>query len=121
MIQIIPEEGKKLIHFKCEGIVTHEDYQKVVIPTLETEISKDGLLRVFCDMREMTAIEGKAIWDDYKFGIHHLKDFDRLATVGDQWWMSPLMHISSPFFKMKLKHFKSQKFEEAWKWVNQKE
>ncbi|HUX79177.1 MAG TPA: STAS/SEC14 domain-containing protein, partial [Alphaproteobacteria bacterium] len=86
LIEIIPEEKKKLIHFKCAGAVTHKDYQKVVIPTLEKEISKEGPLRIYCDMREMTKIEGKAIWDDYKFGIHHLKDFDRIATVGYQWW-----------------------------------
>ncbi|HUX80676.1 MAG TPA: STAS/SEC14 domain-containing protein [Alphaproteobacteria bacterium] len=118
LIEIIPEEKKKLIHFKCEGVITHEDYQKVLIPTLENEIGKEGPLRIYCDMREMTKIKGKAIWDDYKFGIHHLKDFDRIATVGDQWWMSPLMSISSLFFKTKLKHFKGDKFEEAWKWVN---
>ena len=118
LIEIIPEEKKKLIHFKCEGVITHEDYQKVLIPTLENEIGKEGPLRIYCDMREMTKIKGKAIWDDYKFGIHHLKDFDRIATVGDQWWMSPLMSISSLFFKTKLKHFIGDKFEEAWKWVN---
>ncbi|MBY0293508.1 MAG: STAS/SEC14 domain-containing protein [Alphaproteobacteria bacterium] len=120
MIQIIPGEDKKLIHFKCEDVVTHMDYQKIVIPTLEKELNKGGLFRVICDMRDMKKIEGKAIWDDYKFGIHHLNDFDRMATVGDQWWMSPLMKISSLFFKIKLKHFKSNQFEEAWKWINQK-
>lgn len=119
MIQIKPGKEKRLIHFKCEGVVTHEDYQKVVIPTLEKEIGKGGPLRIFCDMRDTKKIEGKAIWDDYKFGIHHLKDFDRIATVGDQWWMSPLMKMSALFFKIKLKHFKSDEFEEAWKWVNQ--
>lgn len=119
LIEMMPEDKKKLIHFKFKGIVTHKDYRKVLIPALEKEIGEDGPLRMYCDMREMTKIEGKAIWDDYKFGIHHLKDFDRIATIGDQWWMSPLMNIAGLFFKIKLKHFKSHQCEEAWQWINQ--
>ena len=120
-VTIVPGEDKKIIHFKYEGIITHDDYQKVIIPTLEKEIRKGGVLCSLCDLREMTTIEGKALWDDYKFGRHHLKDFDRIATVGDQWWISILMNISSHFFKIKLKHFTSDQLEEAWKWINQKE
>lgn len=119
MIKIIPGKKKMLIHFKCEGIITHNDYQKVVIPALKEKINKNGLLSLIRDMREMKKIEGGAIWDDYKFGIHHLKYFDRMATVGDQWWMSPLMKFSSLFFKIKLKHFKSHQYEEALEWINQ--
>lgn len=119
MVEIIPGDDKKLIHFKCQGILSHKDYLNVVIPTLEKEIAKHGKSRVFCDLRDVKEIEGKAIWDDFKFGIHHLKDFDRMATVGDQWWMSPLMSMSKPFFKVELKHFESEKYDDAWKWINQ--
>lgn len=120
MVEVIPGEDKKLIHLKCQGVLSHKDYQKVVIPTLEKAIANHGPLSVFCDLRDVQEIEGKAIWDDYKFGIHHLKDFTRLVTVGDQWWMGPLMSISRPFFNIEFKHFESEKYDDAWKWINQK-
>src|ERR1700722_14402379 len=121
MIQITKEKKSNLVHLKYAGVITHADYKKVLIPQLEKAIKTSGPLRLFCDMSDFKRIRGKAIWDDYKFGIHHLKDFKRIATVGDQWWMGPLMRFSSLFFReMKLKHFKSDQYEEALKWVDRK-
>ncbi len=120
MIEIKNEKDKKLLHFICSGKVTHEDYQKVVIPIVEKKIRESGPLRAFCDLRDMKSIQLRAIWDDYKLGIRHLRDFDCLVTVGNQWWMGPLMKVSQPFFKIKLKHFKSHQYDEAWEWVKVK-
>lgn len=120
MVVVIPGENKKLIHFKYDGIVSHKDYQDIVIPLLENKLAKEeGPFRIFFDLREMKEIEAKAIWDDYKFGIHHGKDFEKAAIVGDQWWLSPLTNLTGLFYKIKLKHFTSQQYEDALEWINQ--
>lgn len=120
MILIKSEKNKKILHFIFSGKVTHEDYQEVVVPTLEKSIKKEELLSCFCDLRDMNSIQLRAIWDDYKVGIRYINNFDRFATVGNQWWVELLMKVSQPFFKIKLKHFKSLQYEEALKWVNEK-
>lgn len=120
MIAFKLEKDKKILYFVYKGKITHEDYQKVVIPAVEENVGKDGPIHVFCDLRDMKSMELKAIWDDYKLGMRHLKDIDRFATVGDQWWVSFLMKVFQPFFRMKLKNFKSHQIDEAKKWINQK-
>ncbi len=121
MIEISEKKEGKLLHLKYEGVVTHEDYEKVLIPKLENAIKNSKRLRIFCDMRDLRRIESKAMWDDYQFGIHHIRDFERIATVGDQWWINPLLKVSGIFFpKMQIKHFKSKDYKEAMKWVEKK-
>lgn len=117
MITINQEKPEGVIHYVCSGKVTHDDYIKVVIPTVEDITKEQHALRAFCDLRNMTSIELQAILDDYKLGMKHYKDFQAFATVGDQWWMGPLMAISKPFFKMKLKHFKSADYDKALEWI----
>ena len=118
MIEVSEKKEGKLLHLKYEGVVTHEDYEKILIPKLTKAVKKKKHLSIFCDMRDFKRIEGKAMWDDYKFGIQHIKDFERIATVGEQWWMSPLLKVSGVFFpKLQMKHFKSKDYKEAMKWV----
>lgn len=122
MLEVSLEENSKIIHLRYEGRVTHKDYEDIIIPFLENIIAKEeGPFRIFFDLREMDAIEAKAIWDDYKFGIHHIKDFERAVTVGDQWWLNPLMDMASFVYKIKIKNFKSQQYEDALKWINQRD
>ena len=121
MIEIIKTEKDNIIGIKCVGLVTQEDYQNILIPFLEEAIPKYGPLRAFCDMREFMGMEWKALWDDFKYGIKHTKDVERIATVGDQRWVAWLMKFSSLFYKMKLKHFNSSQVEEAWNWVNEED
>ena len=120
MIKVEPETKKDFIHFICKGPITHKDYQKVVIPTVEKKVLKSSKLRVLCDMREMGPIQLSALWDDFKLGMHHIKSFERFATVGDQWWMGPLMKISGLIYRIKVKHFKSHELDAAVKWVHKR-
>lgn len=120
MITIISTPKKKLVHIRCTGKVRHKDYLKVLIPTLDKKIKSAGSLRIVFDLREMKKIEGRAIWDDYKFGIHHLKDIERMVTIGDQWWIGLIMKVCKLFFRIRLKHFHSSQYEQALRWINMK-
>jgi hypothetical protein len=118
MIRVKAEAQKNLLHFICDGPLTHADYKNVIIPTTEAAIKKHKHLRMFCDMRNVTEIEGRAIWDDFKLGIEHFTAFERFAIISDIWWMGPLVTISRPFFKTELGHFENKDYEEGWNWVN---
>ena len=121
MITVKKPAGKDFLEVKYEGKITNEDYKKRLIPALEKEIKAKTPLSIICDLSKMDSFEGKAIWDDYKFGMDHIKDFGHVATVGDQWWMVPVVKASGLFFpKMKIKHFKSGQYKEALKWVQEK-
>lgn len=117
MIRVQEETDEKIIHFICEGKITHEDYEKVVIPIIEEKIEKVGSLKAFCDVRKMTTMELKALWEDLKLGFKHLNDVDQMAVVGDMWWVAPAIKISNPFIHPKLKSFKEAEYDEAWAWL----
>jgi len=64
--------------------VTHEDYQKVVIPVLEAKCaSHDKLRLLFFTAKDFTGYTTEAIWDDTKIGLRFSQNFEKIAVVTD--------------------------------------
>ncbi|MDI9638676.1 STAS/SEC14 domain-containing protein [Kamptonema cortianum] len=121
MIKISNTKKENVLHIHFEGTVTSEDYEKVLIPTLEQAIKAASPINVLCDMRAFKWLEFKAMVEDYKFGTTHLKDFDRMALVGDQRWLPFIIQFSNIFYKgIKLKRFKTTQLAAAKKWLEEK-
>lgn len=109
----------KFIEFTCdEKKITHKEYQEVLIPTMDKLFKDYGTLRALVDMRTYGGMELRAMWDDFWYGMKHLKDVERVATVGDQKWVEISMKTMNHIYKMELKHFHSDQMEEAKAWLN---
>ena len=121
MIKISNTKQENVLYIQFEGTVTPEDYEKVLIPVLEKTIKVASPINVLCDMHAFKWIEFKAMIEDYKFGTAHLKDFNRMALVGDQRWLPFIIQFSNIFYKgINLKHFKTTQHAAAKKWVEGK-
>lgn len=51
------------------------------------------------DMNDVHGWEVSAAWEDFKFGIGHFSDIERLAMVGETRWQEGMARLCKPFTK----------------------
>lgn len=59
------------------------------------------------------------MWDDAKFGIHHMNDFDKIAIVSSKKWIEWASKIGSHLMKGQLKPFDGSQLQEALVWIKE--
>lgn len=116
MYRILDESSDNVVGMKVDGKLTKEDYG-VLLPYLENLINQSGPVSLLCDMTSFEGIEIEAFWEDFKFSMRHLRDFTRIAIVGDNSWFEWLTKVVNPFMKTEVKYFSPDQSQEAWNWV----
>jgi len=59
-----------------------------------------------------------AMWRDFRFGISHFRDFNRVALVGGRKWMEWCVSLTAPVFKAEMKCFGHSQREKARAWLS---
>jgi hypothetical protein len=118
MFQIIPESQGKIIGLRATGKLTDQDYQEILIPSLEALINQHGRIRLLCFMDEdFAGLEAGALWDDAKFFLPHKDDFEKMAIVGGPKWIELAMRLFASLMKGDVKTFPSDQLPQAWDWI----
>jgi hypothetical protein len=118
MFQIMPESGGKIVGLRATGKLTDQDYQEVLIPSLEALINQHGKVRLLCYMDdEFSGVEAGAIWDDAKFFLPHKDDIEKMAIVGGPEWIKLIMKLFAPLMKGEVKVFSGEQLSKAWEWI----
>jgi len=117
-IQLIEENDGKVLVVHVSGKLVKADYEHFV-PEFERLVSQHGKLRLLFDMTDFHGWELSAAWEDFKFGIEHFADIDRLAMVGDQQWQHGMAIFCKPFTKAMVRYFEHADAAEAHKWLNE--
>jgi hypothetical protein len=106
------------IGMKATGLVTDDDYKTVLIPELEKQIKEKGKIRFLFQFGEnFRGYELAALIDDFKLGIKHRSDFDRIAVVGGPLWIRLCTAAIAPFVSARVRYFEAQQLDHAWEWV----
>ena len=93
MIKILTNMPDKIVGIRASGTVTAEDYESVLIPTIEERLKKQGPIRLLYVLDcSVTDFSLGAMWDDTKLGFQHLQDFERIAIVTDDHLMRGMVH-----------------------------
>ena len=116
MYRVLDESSGNTIGMQVDGKLTKDDYG-VLIPYIENLITESGPLNLLCDMTNFSGIEIEAFWEDFKFSIRHLRDFKRMAVVGDQRWLEWWTKFLNPLIKTEAKYFSPEQMSEAWNWL----
>jgi hypothetical protein len=117
-IQLTEENGGKVLVVQVSGKLVKADYEHFV-PEFERLIAQRGKLRLLFDMTDFHGWELSAAWEDFKFGIEHFADIDRLAMVGDRQWQHGMAIFCKPFTKAMVRYFEHVEAAEARKWLNE--
>lgn len=112
----LPESGGNVIGYEVAGRLTDSDYETFTLD-VEEQLSRSDGVRLLLQVDELAGLTPKALWDDFKFGVEHGRQVERLAIVGDRRFAGWLANLSQPFYAHRAKHFANDEIEQAWAWL----
>lgn len=118
MLTILDRGPGRVLGFRLKGKLTEEALERATA-LMEARIEEHGKIRVLFHLVDMGGIEPGALVEDLKFGIKHLRDFERYAAVGDQSWLGPWMKGVGFLVPGEGRVYRSDDLEEAWGWLEE--
>jgi hypothetical protein len=119
MIETLQTGSPKVIGLRLHGRLHDEDY-KAMEPAVEATMAAEGKVRLFAQFDEdFHGWDLHAAWDDFRFGIRHYGDFDRIAMVGDRRWEEWMATLCKPFTKAEVRYFDASEIDAAWNWIGE--
>ena len=108
-------DGDIFLTLKAVGKLTHEDY-KVITPMIDSALQevKQPKVKVLIDGTQLEGWELRAAWDDFKLGLKHGNEFDKIAIYGNKHWQQMTAKIGSWFISGEVKYFESADAALAW-------
>ncbi|MCP4009844.1 MAG: STAS/SEC14 domain-containing protein [Proteobacteria bacterium] len=97
------------LSLKAIGKLTHEDYETIV-PMLDSALEgiKDPRINALIDGTELEGWELRAAWDDFKLGLKHGSQFEKIAIVGNRKWQEYSAKMGSWFISGEVKYFETK-------------
>ena len=117
-MQFNEEDGGKVLAVQVSGKLVKADYDQFV-PEVERLIRQHGKLRILFEMTGFHGWDVGAAWEDFKFGIEHFADIERLAMVGEKQWQHGMAVFCKPFTRATVHYFDHADAAEARKWLGE--
>lgn len=117
-IRLNEEKYGKLLAVHVSGKLVKDDYTEFV-PAFERLVRQHRNLRILFDMTDFHGWEVGAAWEDFKFGVDHFSDIERMAMVGEKKWQEAMTVFVKPFTKAQVRYFDHAKATEARKWLGE--
>lgn len=111
-------DGEFFLSLKVVGKLTHEDYEKIN-PLIDSALEgvKDPRIKAFIDGSELEGWELRAAWDDFRLGLKHGGEFDKIAILGNKKWQEYSAKIASWFISGEIKYFEDA--SDAYQWLQE--
>ncbi|SFV51467.1 hypothetical protein MNB_SV-6-769 [hydrothermal vent metagenome] len=111
-------ENNFLLSLKASGKLTHEDYE-MITPMIDSALSevKDPKVKAIIDATQLDGWEPRAAWDDFKIGLKHGNEFEKIAIYGNKDWQKFAAKIGSWFMSGEIKYFND--YDEAIRWIQE--
>jgi len=102
----------------ARGTLTHKDYETIT-PMIDSALAavKDPKVKVLIDGTELKGWEARAAWDDFKLGLKHGNEFEKIAIYGNKDWQKLAAKIGSWFVSGEIRYFENN--EEAIAWLKE--
>jgi hypothetical protein len=102
---------------KAVGKLTHKDYE-VISPMIDSALEgvKEPKVKVLIDGTELEGWELRAAWDDFKIGLKHGSEFDKIAIYGNKNWQEIAAKVGAWFISGEVKYFDN--YGDAFMWLN---
>jgi len=101
--------------FSIIGKLTHEDYE-VVIPMIDSALEgvKEPKIKMLVDVTQLEGWELRAAWDDFKIGLKHGNQFERIAMLGNKPWQEWAVKVAGWFTSAKVEYFEDEADAITW-------
>ena len=88
MIKIIEDLPPGAVGFSAIGVVSQEDYEDTIMPTVAAVIAMgEGLRLLYHFGPEFERFDSGALWEDAILGYRHAFEWNRIAVVSDIEWI----------------------------------
>ena len=100
---------------KAVGKLSHEDY-KVITPMIDSALEGVGnpSINALVDATELEGWEIRAAWDDFKIGLKHGREFNKIALYGNKKWQEVGAKVGNWFIGGESRFFEDEESALAW-------
>lgn len=111
-------EDQFLLSLKAQGKLSHKDYE-IITPMIDSALAavKEPKVKVLIDGTELEGWQARAAWDDFKLGLKHGNEFEKVAIYGNKKWQELVAKIGSWFIAGEIKYFEN--VDDAITWLNE--
>lgn len=118
MIEQLPDFPDNVVGVACEGHVTREDYETVLVPAVEAALAGHEKIRLYYEIGpQFAGIDAGAVWEDFWVGMSHLTRWERVAVVTDVDWIRNTMLVFRFLVPGEMKVVPMAEAAEARKWI----
>lgn len=118
MLERLSETPQNTLAVRAIGKLTDRDYRELLIPQLESIIREHGKARLLLDMGDdYHGWTAAAMWDDFRLGMAHRKDFEKMGIVGAPPWATWVLKLGALIIRGEIRSFPSSRREEARAWI----
>jgi hypothetical protein len=119
MIELLDNFPLNVVALSCEGQVTKEDYDEVLVPAVLNALKHHDKIRLLYKISaNFTGYEPGAIWEDLKIGLEHFTRWERVAVVTDVDWIAQTIRAFRFLMPCPTKLFPVSEFTQAGSWIN---
>jgi hypothetical protein len=103
------------LSLKAIGKLTHQDYGTIT-PMIDSALEgvTSPKLNVYIDGTELDGWEARAAWDDFKLGLKHGGEMEKVAIVGNKRWQELSAKLGSWFVGGEIQFFEESDAALAW-------
>jgi SpoIIAA-like len=118
MIRLLSGFPENVLAVACEGQVSRQDYEEVLIPAVTAALQRHPKLRLYYEVTpQFAGIEAGAVWEDFRLGMAHLSRWERMAVVTDVEWIRLAMNAFRFLLPGRLRVFPASAVSEARRWI----
>jgi hypothetical protein len=116
MFKILDITKNNLTAFKVEGKIEKADYDKLNALFEKNEREYDTQ-KLYVEIEEIGSITVQALWEDFRTYFTHVKNFEKIAIIGDSGMVKILTTLSKPFVSGDIRFFNIREVSEAKEWI----
>lgn len=101
--------------FSVIGKLTHADYEAIT-PMIDSALEgvTEPKIKMLVDATQLEGWELRAAWDDFKIGLKHGNQFERIAMLGTKPWQEWAAKVAGWFTSADVKYFEDEAAAFAW-------
>jgi hypothetical protein len=120
MIEIIQGLPENVVAVTVSGVLTGEDYDRVLVPTIEDKVQKYGKIRILYQLgKKFEGFTDSAMLEDTKVGIRNFTDFEKIAVVSDVDWIINAVKLFKFVIPFPIKTYRNEELAEAKTWISE--
>ena len=118
MIELLKGFPDNVVAAACQGQITKNDYDTVLVPAVEKALKSHDKIRFYYEAgTDFTGIDASAAWEDFKLGMEHFLRWERVAVVTDVEWIKQTMRIFSFVMPADMRVFPVAEAAKARAWI----